>query len=380
MITDSESYIRMARIILGFALMGGACAAQAAKTCAFDGTLSGLQRAQSFTAALQGGTSVGADVNPGPAGNIYSNVMNMRGFAVRCSGAESTARVEATVISSRPAVSPQPVTSGLGTVYETNVSGVGVAFSLPTLTVNGTTVLDAFGAPGFADYTIGTGSVAFNGYFSVYARLVKTGPVSPGVILGSDLPRLEVRAGGLKLFDVSFTGSMQMVSLTCTTGTETVNLRDHAASTFTGAGTGSPLVDFDINLQNCPALYGYTTASNSFVGEIAPVPIPGVGGNSSNGIYVSFAVQAPRQAAPGVLKLSAPTPGNSAAQNIGIEIRRRGQPSPVAFNTLLYMALPLSSVPGSYKMPFSARYVQLIDGPVIPGQANGTVEFLVRYN
>lgn len=370
-------------IMLGLVLLAGASAASAQKTCTFNTGGTGAKQAVSLTRALDSSAAtVGRDWFVGFP--IYAGVVQTGPFAITCTGASAIAKIELSTTSTPyPLMVPQPTGGGVepavaGKVYATGITGVGVyvAFSAFESDPNSGIV-----ANGSYDWNIGTGTRNYNQPTSFEVRLIKTGPVTPGSLTGANLPRVQLKIGGLKLLDLGFSGNFSIVSQTCTTGTEPVTLGDYPASTFTGQGTGSPLKDFVINLKNCPAFYGKPTVGGQYASlpSTTVTPISGIGGITKNSIGASFTPPAADIAAPGTLKLSSPALGKNKAQNIGIEIRVRGASTPIAFNQTTLTEMPLTTAAGNYTLPFSARYVQLASGTVVPGQANGSVEYTLSY-
>lgn len=269
------------------------------------------------------------------------------------------------------------------TTYETNVPGVGVYFQAPSF---GDTAkfrlpftLD-LPKPNGNDGVIPTGNGSIRVYF------IKIGDIKPGRVTTAGWPVFSLSAGtnNQRIWTLTIAGgSWEIVSQTCTTPNQLVPLGDRPQTDFKGVGTGSPFKDFVIELKNCPAFHGtYQWADQRFSTDLgAPTKLISetTGTSLNNDIRLQLTVPAANIVSPGILKLGAPTGGGHNATGVGIEIRQRGAASPIEFNRRID-ALQLKNVgaDSTQTIPLSARLVQTA-AQVTPGQANGSVEFLINY-
>lgn len=114
--------------------------------------------------------------------------------------------------------------------------------------------------------------------------LVNGSLLQPGVLAGSDLPSFGIYGiiyksdgtpyDGKKIVmgSVSFSGSVNIIPFTCQTPDVAVPMGNYKTTDFTGVGSTSPWVDFNIELDNCPGSYpGYYTYKNQMNVLINPV-------------------------------------------------------------------------------------------------------------
>uniref|UniRef100_UPI0011E85A0A fimbrial protein n=1 Tax=Serratia marcescens TaxID=615 RepID=UPI0011E85A0A len=147
-----------------------------------------------------------------------------------------------------------------GTVYETGLKGVGIAFwynkrGFPT----STTICAVSACSG------STGEPALSDF-----SLVKIGPVEPGEINGSNLPSVEYSVGvseadSVTLVQISFVGSMNLSVPTCQLeqANSVVWMGTQKISEFSGKGSAGQWKDASIRLVNCPFFYGNTAGSGT---------------------------------------------------------------------------------------------------------------------
>ncbi|WP_414451611.1 fimbrial protein [Burkholderia sp. 22PA0099] len=261
-----------------------------------------------------------------------------------------------------------------GHVYQTGVAGIGVAIywgsnnAAPT----SNTLNNCNNGNGACNWSLVTPS------FNIV--LIKTGPVSPGVISGTSLPTVENAWNGgsvpLKLLHVSFTGSIRIVAQTCTTPDVNVDLGKYTVQALSGNNAATPWKPFAIQLQACPAFYGATgTSTNTDSGSGF---MPG-GFTTPNQIGFSLAPATPViDPANAIVALSPGTPSKPSASGIGVQVAN-GAGKPVSFNTLMPSGItPQPTSGGAYAIPLQARYTRTT-GTVAAGQANASMTFTINY-
>ncbi|MBB3175830.1 fimbrial protein [Variovorax sp. Sphag1AA] len=266
---------------------------------------------------------------------------------------------------------------GSAPIYQTDLAGVGVAFSsaaVGTLPINST--VNELSA-----------NAANHAKGSMDAIFIKIGDIPPGKISTAGFPTFSYSVGSnnLRVWTLNFAGGfVDMVTQTCTTPNQLVPLGDHPQTDFTGVGSGSPFKDFVIELKNCPAFHGRGFGVWQHYSNTVGTPTTNLVDTTSNTRYgssIKFRLSPPAAniLSPGILKLGAPTGGATNATGIGIEIRQRGATSPIQFNTYIDGLNLLNVAANSTQtIPLSARLVQT-GARVTPGQANGSVEFLLNY-
>lgn len=156
--------------------------------------------------------------------------------------------------------------------FKTNISGIGARFYLYGKYM---TSVDAK-EPGIGSVSVPVpGSTPLFGSKDSTPRdqnremtfwLVKTGPVTPGVLNGVSLPSVEYRLHSadiainklpVRFQMVNFNGSVNITAPTCTTPANvSVNLGDYTTTQITQSG-GSAWKDASIHLTNCQKFTGY---------------------------------------------------------------------------------------------------------------------------
>lgn len=248
-------------------------------------------------------------------------------------------------------------------VYLTSVPGIGVAVwwagnALPT------TATDT--------YSIPTTLIATTAYD---ISLIKIGDVSAGTIRGSDLPTfeyVEIGDNTIRMLLGSFTGSLNIVSRTCSTPDVTVNLGTHQMSALSGIGTGTNWVNVPIRLNNCPAFHdAYRRNLTNDDGVSMP-------NRTANQIrYRVNPVTSIVNPAQGVMALQ-PDGTNQTATGIGIQMADAGN-TPIAYGTNRASGLALTATnDASYILNLRARYYQTGTTPT-SGQANGAATVTLIY-
>ncbi|MBF8004430.1 type 1 fimbrial protein [Pseudomonas brenneri] len=217
--------------------------------------------------------------------------------------------------------------------------------------------------------------------------LIKIGDVSPGVLRGSDLPRVALYANFNSIrilgFSMGTSGSIQIVSRTCNTPDVVVPMGTHPTKQFTGLNSATGWKDFSIVLNNCPAFHGtYKTDTPSWTSQSGANPSgTGYSGRPTDNklLFRIDPARAAINASNGVLSLDpSPTDSASAASGVGIQIATPNN-SPVPFGTNRSSGLNLRTSEGSYSIPLRARYIQT-GKQVTPGPANASATFTITYH
>ncbi|MBN5048780.1 type 1 fimbrial protein [Stenotrophomonas maltophilia] len=256
-----------------------------------------------------------------------------------------------------------------GTVYETNVPGVGVTVwysgrGFPFLVEDETnlpppTVLRFSPAQAFD------------------VSLIKIGPINAGTVTGVSLPQFEYRMTGANrnvlFWSGRVQGSLNIVSRTCSTSDVPVDLGVHQMSEIPAAGTTTGWVNVPVVLRNCPAFFG------RFRGHLTTGTVQTANGRVDNRIrYRVDPVTAVADRARSVMALQ-DDGVNLTATGIGIQIGTQAQDS-VGFNTLRDSGLALTEVNNAqYTIMLRARYYRLA-AAASSGQANGAATITLEYN
>lgn len=241
--------------------------------------------------------------------------------------------------------------SGGYTVYNTNVKGVGMAVALGT---------DFAGCGGGTAWT-NLGNTWTSCQISedehdaklqgrVSVRLIKTGPITPGRISGGTLFTAVIeRSGNASGNSINFSLTNTEIRVpTCQTPNVTVPMGSYSVSAFTGAGSSTPPVNFNLALNDCPA--GMTRILYLFQ---APLGVAG--------------------GADGVTVLT----GDSTAKGIGLRLRN-GANGTLKFDTWNEMSGYNAKTGGSYTIPLKASYYQT-GTSVTTGTANAVITFTMAY-
>lgn len=160
--------------------------------------------------------------------------------------------------------------------FKTNIPGIGARFYLYGKYITSEDTLGG-GEPNVntVNFNIsgnavvhpwGDGPTSNNHLREMTFWLVKTGPVSPGVLNGVSLPKVEYRlySGGTPINNlparymiIGFNGAVNITSPTCTTPSSvSVDLGEYTVSQLTQSGS-SPWKDASIRLTNCQKFTGY---------------------------------------------------------------------------------------------------------------------------
>jgi type 1 fimbria pilin len=331
---------------------------------AYAGTCAYAPEAPTFLPAitsLAGNITVGRDVPVGT--EVYRATFNTNRLArISCQPGTYT-RTRRYLSNPWPLSSYVHPTYG-NRVYQTSVPGIGAVIWV------GGNALPTTNTDIFAIVTNLTAATAFD------VSLIKTGPVGAGTIRGSDLPTFEYAEIGnntIRMLLGSFTGSINVVSRTCTTPDVPVALGTHYTSELKGVGTTtSAWVDVPVALNNCPAFFGVFRGALTNDSGVTQR-------STANAIsYRVDPVTSVVNAAQGVMALQ-PLAGTTTATGIGIQMANAAN-SPVSYGTTVNSGLALNQTNGSnYTIPLKARYYQTAATPTA-GQANGAATITLIYN
>lgn len=287
---------------------------------------------------------------------------------------------------------PMPLSSfsanGLsGKVYQTNVSGIGVVLGKekdPRTPVLGNILPFRYWT--FNSSATKGGSELRTTYVDL--SLIKTGPISGGVINSALLPTMKYTvmptSGSyigvpFQIWTVKFTGSLKIVAGTCNVANVTVDMGKHNVADFSSVGSTSDWKDASIVLTNCPQFHGYNPYSSPVVRDHYGRRTEQRVANTLE-VYLQPTSSETQNAAQGILNTSAES-GKTAASGFGIQLgwgSHTGSPSTVNFNTPFEYKLGLNSNSSTIKIPLAARYIRT-GSQVQSGVANSRVTFVVQY-
>jgi type 1 fimbria pilin len=360
--SQSRKRRRRNRSILAYALVVIAMIAGPvyAGTCSYTADYPAVV---TITPTLTGSITVGRDVPVGT--EVYRATFNTgvnSGVFVDCQPGNYQD-------SWRYATRPRPASGYVhpqwGVVYQTSVPGIGAVMW---------NAGNGFPTSRLVTYAVTT---RFAPARAVDISLVKTGPVTGGIITAADLPTAEfVKIGDntLRLLLTNNLGSLNVVARTCTTPDVSVDLGTHYTKELTGVGsTTAAWVDVPIRLNNCPAFFDAFRNDGIYSPGISPVTP-----RASQLSYRVDPVTSVVNPAQGVMALQ-PDGVNPTAQGIGIQIADAGN-NPVSYGTTRASGLALTEVDGqSYTIPLKARYYQT-EATTVAGQANGAATVTLIYN
>ncbi|MBA0386491.1 type 1 fimbrial protein [Stenotrophomonas maltophilia] len=345
---------------LGAALLGFMCFQSPAVRA---GTCSYVPEAPTFLQAvtsITGSITVGRDL---PVGSeIYRATFNTNRLArVTCQPGTYT-RTRRYINNPYPLSSYVHPTYG-SRVYRTSVPGVGAVVwvagnALPTTTT------DVFNV-----HTELTAATAFD------ISLIKIGDVGAGTIRGSDLPTfeyVEIGDNTIRMLLGSFTGSLNIVSRTCSTPDVSVNLGTHQMSALSGVGTGTNWVNVPIRLNNCPGFYD--AFRNNLTNDDGVTAPRRIANQIRYRVDPITSIVVPSQ---GVMALQ-PDGVNQTATGIGIQMGDANS-NPITYGSNRASGLTLTQTENaSYTFNLRARYYQTGATPT-SGQANGAATVTLIY-
>lgn len=288
-------------------------------------------------------------------------------------------------------VSSSAVPAMAGKIYETGVPGIGVVWQVTSDTSLNVGKGTYFYLPikclpsnnlRAECYTGRSGSVRVPTTFRV--ALVKTGPVGIGLIQASALGRAILRirfsylsgstsSNEVDVVTLGLTGSIRVVSKTCTTSDVSVPLGRSKIMPLKGAGMSLPAVNFEIRLTDCP---GFPGSISSGGGGAVSSQNGGVFGPSRSPNTLKIRIDpmaAAIDASKGVLSLTAE---KRAATGVGVQLLdESGQPW-ILSKEVGVPNLEANTV--SLTVKLSARYLQTA-AKVTPGLANAVATYTLNY-
>lgn len=338
--------------------------------------------------------SVGDDVPVGAV--VYRARLEADNMALKCKTSDADGlnqivdnptyvEVINTPTSVVPGITAPPVGEN---VYQTNVPGIGVAITAPgKMPYAWSTAWQRIKSLGAWSYS---GSAVI-GRFEV--KLIKTGPVSPGIVNAINFPQLQVTfttpttpAGStfigfpIPFSTVSYNGTIQIVKSTCRTevADKVVDLGSHEVKDIKNAsGKVTTWMDAGLRLIGCQFSPGFYNEKN---GTIYHVGTNNVGQGTPNANTVRLSLSASTSvinANTGIISL---TPASDSATGVGIQIglKEGSEIKPYNFNTNEVIFTPSSPDAQSLEIPIFARYIAT-STTITPGKANGAVVYTLNY-
>lgn len=266
-----------------------------------------------------------------------------------------------------------------GKIYATNIPGIGAVLANrksglvydfnPTLFYSRTVT-----APALETVQAWTDSALL---------LIKTGNISPGVVLGNVLPTVEYqdlyfdsnrkKVVDYKPYKFSFGGSLNVVSQTCKTSDLIVDLGTWDVSKLIRSGY-TQWKRADIKLEGCPRFYGMVSnvVTDHITGENSGLKTQ----KNSFGLILHPASSV-INSQQGIMNIDRT---GYAASGVGIQIvfgNDTGTLSPIEFDAERKIDAP-DDGKTSFIIPLQARYVKT-DERITPGAANGHVIFTINY-
>lgn len=328
-----------------------------------------------------GNITVGADLADGT--ELYKQTYNLNfssnSLLVNCTG---NAQFYGYYSFSNTPLPPSSWSGGnSGKVYETGVPGIGIYVRQGT---NGSITMPdkkpLFPLNGHTGTCTGSSCNPFEGFRRWDIHLIKTGPVSPGTIQGSQLPCVKVNytndvpSDENMVQNVCMAGSINVVASTCKTPDVTVPMGSYDVSTFSGEGSATKWVDASIKLTDCPVYHGHGGRGSWYV--------DGRGTNNS-GKQTKNSIMVKLTPATTVINSSQGifgfTQTANSASGAGIQLAYGTGASPefVDFGNTKTYEMDIGTT-GISEIPLVARYIQT-DKHVTPGKADSAVTFLINY-
>lgn len=280
-------------------------------------------------------------------------------------------------------------------VYSTGVSGVGVVVAV-TYNNNSTSL---YGLPDSSTTQTNIPSTESRRFGSVYTDqafellLVKVGDISPGVWMVAFIyPSITRSAQATNATGVTqdygyrwnISGGVSVVAGTCQTPNVTVPMGEHSIA----QSTTTEWVDFNINLLNCPPMYGRYNRNASDSSSTAVIrwrsatdyTIAGTDMANSIGFLLNPVSGYQTLAAGG--GCAALTDDTDMAKGMCLEIQNRDNVNVLTnskANTLTDSNLSLQQTTASYAIPLRARYARNNESTLRAGKADTAVEFTINY-
>lgn len=272
-----------------------------------------------------------------------------------------------------------------GKVYETGVPGIGVYFSQGTNSNYGTVIPlskpAAYQPGGNGEFNCNSANCLVIGQFKRWdVNFVKTGAVSPGTIVGGNLPCIgvnytnDVNSAENQVANICITGSLNVVASTCKTPDVTVPMGSYDVSSFSGEGSATKWVDASIRLTDCPVYYG-RGGSGSWFADATGTNNSGTPTKNSIAVKLTPATSV-IDSSQGVFALTQ-TADSAGGAGIQLAYGTGASPEFVDFGATKTYEMDIGST-GISEIPLVARYIQT-EKTVTPGVANSAVTFLINY-
>lgn len=326
--------------------------------------------------------TVGRDL---PAGSVLYReslkIASSSAFMLSCQPGAGTLRSNRRLLTTPLPLLPWNAGPYAGKVYESGVSGIGVAI---TQTTSDTPLPQLGTAFQNCNDTAACHWTWDTGLQAVDVVLIKTGPVTAGVIQGAQLPTIQVdfqATNATPLLKVDFSGQLSVVATTCQTDDVEVEMGSQRLSQLTGVGSAGEWKPFEIKLTNCPAFYGRYPIR----GDITFSDTTGLGPTATVvNNTLDFAIlpsSGTLDAARGLMALSpVGESGVAAAQGVALQLSRDdAASSPVVLGESNSTGLALQQSAGlSYSIKLKARYYQY-QATVGPGSGEATALYQLSY-
>ncbi|WP_425251611.1 fimbrial protein [Janthinobacterium sp. NFX145] len=267
-----------------------------------------------------------------------------------------------------------------GFVYATGVPGIGIMWWGGRSWLNDTelrSVVSGLECKSVDNVVCSTDWLKVPNYTAII--LIKTGPVGVGVIQASDFGRVRFSAEFAAGDDVEFsslrlTGSISVVSKTCTTSDVSVPMGRRMITPLKGIGNSTPTVSFEIRLTDCPWFPGKLNAASD------NAPISSQDGVIKGPVFVQNKLtirivpgDTVIDASKGVLGLTAQ---KYSATGVGVQLLdESGKSWPLSQD----VSVPnINGNSNSVTIKFGARYLQTA-AEVKPGWANAVATYTLNY-
>ena len=247
------------------------------------------------------------------------------------------------------------VDGALYRVFKTGMAGIGVILSSRHFDSGcGWTPFSAVTVDWNATACNAAGAVTNGG--ELRAMLVKSAAIESGVLSATMVARVALFTNVLNgplvqhpsLGFTFLTTAVNVVSQACLTPDVSVFLGPHKTAIFTGLGSSSPAVSFDISLNGCPA---GLSAIEYRIDAVTPILDPD---------YAVVGLDA-----------------GSSATGVGVQLLDAND-NPAILGVTRPFAGYNTATGGDFKIPLRARYRQT-GSTVTPGSANTAVTFTVNY-
>lgn len=280
-------------------------------------------------------------------------------------------------------------------VYSTGVSGIGVVVAVTYS--NSSTLLS--GLPDSSTLQTKISNVESGHFGSVYSDqafellLVKVGDISPGTwLVAFNYPAITRSAQATNATGVTqdygyrwnISGAVNVVAGTCQTPDVTVPMGEHSIA----QSTTTEWVDFNINLLNCPPMYGRYNRNASDSSSTAVIRWRSVtdytiaGPDMANSIGFLLNPVSGYQTLAAGGECAALTDDTDMAKGMCLEIQNRDNVNVLTnskANTLTDSDLTLLQTTASYAIPLRARYARNNESTLRAGKADTAVEFTINY-